>query len=169
MKLWDYYDEKARPDTTFKFEITDHKAVSKERPRAARAGHHYTPQRTRKFEKLVADWAGTVQRPPFTCPVEVLVVIHEPIPKSYKGKRRLAAELNLIAPPVGDLDNKLKAITDALNGVAYIDDRQIKKIDAERRYGERHLITVIINRAGLSNQELAEFDSEHNGGSATVG
>jgi Holliday junction resolvase RusA-like endonuclease len=88
------------------------------------------------------------------------VAIYDPIPKSYNALRKAAAELGLINPPVGDLDNKVKAITDGLNGVAYIDDKQINCIEATREYGDHHMIFVRVERNGLSLEELREY-AEH--------
>ncbi len=138
------------------------KAVSKERPRVGAAGHIYTPPRTQKFEKYLAQAAGTLNRQPYTCPVKVTVCVTDPIPKSYKGIKRQAALLNLISPQVGDLDNKVKAITDGLNGVAYIDDKQINSLRAERIYGSEHSIYVEIKRNGLSAGELQEYGKRSN-------
>jgi Holliday junction resolvase RusA-like endonuclease len=87
----------------------------------------------------------------------VTITIVEPIPKSYTGYKRKAAELNLISPPVGDLDNKIKAITDGLNGIAYIDDKQINCLAADRRYGTEHVIHVEIKRNGISMTEVDRY------------
>ncbi len=136
------------------------KAVSKERPRVGAAGHIYTPPKTQKFEKYIAEAAKTLMRAPYTCPVRVNIMLYEPVPKSYKGDKREAAELGLISPPVGDLDNKVKAITDGLNGIVYIDDKQINCLRAERAYGEEHSIFVQIERNGLSSGELEKYGRE---------
>ena len=137
------------------------KAVSKERPRAGGAGHFYTPKRTKQFEKMIATAASTLNRRPYTCPVSVRITVYDPIPKSYKHAQRLAAELNLISPLVGDLDNKVKAITDGLNGVAYIDDKQINELFSNRVYGDEHKIIVRIKRNGLSVGELEEWQAKN--------
>ncbi len=50
---------------------------------------------------------------PVTGPVELSVRVYRP------AKR-------------GDLDNSLKVLLDALKGVAYVDDKQVKKIVAEQ-------------------------------------
>ncbi len=136
------------------------KAQSKERPRAAKGGHFYTPPKTVKFERMVRDAAKFVDAKPYTCPVSVDVVITEPVPKSFPKWKREAAELGLLCPPVGDLDNKIKAITDALNGLAYIDDKQISHMSGVKQYGDEHYIFVRIARSGLS---LAEVEAIRNG------
>ena len=49
--------------------------VPKGRPRFTKGGFAYTPDKTRKYEKLVASLAKTAMagRPPFGCPVKVMV------------------------------------------------------------------------------------------------
>lgn len=49
----------------------------------------------------------------------------------------------------GDLDNRIKVILDALNGVAYEDDKQIVKIIAER-HDDKHepRVEVVVSLAG---------------------
>lgn len=46
----------------------------------------------------------------------------------------------------GDLDNILKAVQDGLNGVAWYDDTQVVKIEAERRQGKPERTEVCIWR-----------------------
>lgn len=166
MRLIDFYEHIAIDDKPIDL-FMPWKAVSKERPRKGASGHMYTPKRTRDFEKLVGDVAKTIARPAFTCPVVVRIIIMEPVPKSYKGIKREAATSGLISPPVGDLDNKVKAITDGLNGIAYLDDNQINRIIASRLYGDRHSISVTIRRNGLSAKELEDYGQlRYSGGSA---
>ena len=138
------------------------KAVSKERPRVGRSGHIYTPPRTQKFEKTIAEAAKTLRREPYTCPVKVCVGIYEPVPKSYPKWKKLGAELGMLSPPVGDLDNKVKAITDGLNGIAYLDDRQINYIIATRTYGDEHTIHIQVERNGLSLGEVERYVKSNN-------
>lgn len=157
MSLLDLYHRLRYEDTPMVLDINNVFAVSKERPRKGRSGHMYTPKRTQKFERLIADIAKTLNRQPYTCPVKVVVEVWEPIPVSYKGAKLMAARLGLISPPRGDLDNKVKAITDGLNGVAYVDDKQINCIRADRGYGASHKIHVVVSRNGLSNGEVERY------------
>lgn len=155
--LAEYYYKLVNSDECVELTIRQ-KAVSKQRPRTGKGGHFFTPKATRDFEKYVAKVAATAVARPFTCPVSVSIIIKDPIPASYKGIKRAAAELNLISPPVGDLDNKCKAITDAMNGIVYVDDRQIKQQHSTRIYGDEYLIRVTVSRAGLSPMELEKFE-----------
>jgi len=128
------------------------KAVSKERPRVGKSGHVYTPKRTRGFEKLVA--RSCLIQKPVTYPIKVFVSIMETPPKTWPVEKRQLALAGLIVPTRGDLDNQLKAITDGLNGLAYVDDVQITAIEACRCYGINNRITVHIKQAGLSSVQI---------------
>ena len=39
----------------------------------------------------------------------------------------------------GDLDNHLKSVLDALNGIAYLDDAQVVSISGTKNFGEPHI------------------------------
>ena len=39
----------------------------------------------------------------------------------------------------GDLDNHVKAVMDSLNGICFVDDRQVVEIHATKQYGEPHI------------------------------
>ena len=83
-----------------------------------------------KSYKAEAGWRAKAAgiRDPIVGPVEVRVVF-------YPRDRRLI-----------DLDNALKVALDALNGIAYGDDKQICRIVAERRapHGEARLEVEIL-------------------------
>ena len=84
---------------------------SKGRPRFTKQGYAYTPKTTRQAETAVLDafeiecplWEPTLEK------VRLEVDIH------YKGKA------------IGDGDNVYKLVSDALNGRAYMDDKQVRK------------------------------------------
>lgn len=129
-------------------------AVSKERPRVGKSGHVYTPKRTKDFENKIAAHAVKVLDGPVTYPLKVSVTIWETPPKTWPPEKRLLALHGLVVPTRGDLDNQVKAITDGLNGVAYVDDVQITRIDANRVYGIRNRILVTITQAALSPVQI---------------
>lgn len=83
-----------------------------------------------KTYKAEAGWRAKAAglRAPLSGPVEVRAVL-------YPRDRRLI-----------DLDNALKVALDALNGIAYEDDKQVCKITAERRapHGEARLEVEIL-------------------------
>lgn len=134
--------------------VYTNKVVPKERPRTGKGGHVYTPTRTRKCEDAIAKLVPATWRP-LLCPVKVTVKILELPPKWAASLPEHL--INDMAPKKGDLDNKVKTITDALNGLAYKDDDQIRHIDAKRSYGNRNECVVTIERWGLSDHEARQI------------
>ena len=62
-----------------------------------------------------------------------------------KGRIRLHADFfkrrkGLLTAQWGDVDNFLKAVMDALNGICYKDDGQVTQISGTKNYGEPHII-----------------------------
>lgn len=57
------------------------------------------------------------------------------IPKSYTKGKRLACQHNINRPAKKpDIDNVLKAVMDALNGAAYVDDKQVVSVTCRKYY-----------------------------------
>lgn len=104
------------------------KPRSKQRPRSTRSGHTYTPKETREYEKLISElYAGVA----FTDgPLEVELIFDKD--KTEITIKELKPSKN---PPKlrGDIDNYAKAILDALNGVAYTDDKQIISLKLRKK------------------------------------
>jgi Holliday junction resolvase RusA-like endonuclease len=108
-------------------------AVAKGRPKFARRGQHitaYTPEKTVSFENLVKDRAANAmknQRLTMTAgPVQAVVNIYLPIPKSWPKKFKemaLAGQVGMTKKP--DMDNIIKALFDAMNGIIFKDDSQV--------------------------------------------
>ncbi len=103
------------------------KPRSKQRPRSTRSGHTYTPKETREYEHFISQTYSGVAF--LEGPLHVTLVfdnekteitIRELRPKKIPSKLR------------GDIDNYAKAILDALNGVAYTDDKQIVSLELKK-------------------------------------
>ena len=111
----------------------------KERPRVAN-GHAYTPQKTREYEEAMRlAYVASVKSAPHErgVPLKLTLYCEYPIPKSDSKKKHGEKANGTIKPTIKpDLSNVLKAVEDALNGVAYFDDSQITKIVAIKRYGD---------------------------------
>jgi Holliday junction resolvase RusA-like endonuclease len=117
--------------------------VGKGRPRAfqtrgaRRTIKMHTPEKTRAYEDAVA-LAGKLAmqgREPLGGPVAMRLDIFMPIPASWSKAKREAALLGGVMPiSVPDSSNVLKAVEDALNGIAYIDDSQIIDVWVRKRY-----------------------------------
>lgn len=108
--------------------------VPKGRPRMGRGGRVYTPSSTRAYEELVAaEWmaAGRPVLPPGPFELDCLFVFARPA-SHYRTKARV---LRPSAPvlPREDLDNLVK-IVDALQGLAFSDDRLCARLGAWKRW-----------------------------------
>jgi Holliday junction resolvase RusA-like endonuclease len=135
------------------------KALSKERPRTGKGGHFFTPKRTREYERAIKEMAEVfVMEPPVDFPVAFTVLITHKVAKSWPDWKANLAQANLISPNRGDLDNKVKAISDALNGIVFLDDVQICWLKAEMRYGSKELIEVLVTRAGYTIEEARRLN-----------
>lgn len=120
--------------------------VAKERPRFNKLGHAYTPEKTRYYEKSLA------QLMRFECRLRS----HLP----YLGPLKLAVRFILKKPskpkhktqPISrpDVDNFLKGLLDAANGILWGDDSQIVHVDAKKIYD-------IDNKIGRIELILEEF------------
>lgn len=124
-----------------KFEIPG-EPTGKARPRVTRWGTHNT-EKTILYENLVKmcyqEQCGTYTENP----IYALVSVYCGIPKSTPKKNlplMLKGEIQPCKKP--DIDNILKIIFDALNGIAYKDDTQIFEVHAIKRYAEVPRVVV---------------------------
>lgn len=121
--------------------------VGKARARSVPGRRPYTPKPTRAAEKQIAtEWmvAGRVRLP--DGPIDLWVTATMPRPaRHYRKDGSLSAEGCRHARPTGkpDLDNVVKLIADALNGLAWRDDAQIVSLHAMRVYGPSGRLQVI--------------------------
>ena len=111
----------------------------KGRPRFSKDGHAYTDSETRAYEnKIIAYYRkqlGAFQWPDSAF-ISVTVTAHYPIPKSATKAAKAMMEAGAILPSrKPDIDNVLKVVLDALNGVAYKDDSRVVEVCAGKRYG----------------------------------
>lgn len=120
--------------------------IGKARPRMTRTGIVYTPKKTVNYEVLIRQLFAVKypQFQPLEGPVRMSVSAWLRIPKTSK-KKTDAMESGEIRPTKKpDMSNILKSVEDALNCVAYLDDKQIVKIDIEKRYSTRPRIELMI-------------------------
>ena len=134
--------------------IVDGKVQPKQRPRVFRNKYTgrtqtITPQATVDYEnKVKASFYEACDGEKFflTGAVQMTVNVYVAISKSTPKKTRekmLTGELKPITR-TGDLDNLFKAISDALNGVAYDDDSQIIDATIRKFYGEQAKAEITI-------------------------
>lgn len=112
----------------------------KARPRFSRRSETvYTPSKTAKYEKEIRQsfLAAGGKMIPAGSYVAVTVDAYFKIPKSYTKRKRLDCEHNIIRPDKKpDIDNVLKVVLDALNKVAYADDKQVVGIICRKWYSQ---------------------------------
>lgn len=119
----------------------------KERPRFVPGmTRPITPKKTLEYERMVLQIfkARFPGHEPFVGPVMVRMTAVFPIPKSFTvAQRRAALEGKMFCTSKPDKDNIEKAIYDALNGAAWVDDSQVSG-GCIKRYGSPARIDVTI-------------------------
>ena len=119
--------------------------IGKGRPRFAR-GRAYTPPITHRAEMKVAAIASGAMieagLKPFTAPVSCVIVARYRIPPSWTKAKQADAQAHKIVPGKPDLDNVLKLILDACNGVCFEDDAQVAWIEAIKTFSDEPGIMV---------------------------
>ncbi len=121
--------------------------VAQPRTSTAKSGHRYTPDNGIHLYKAAITRAYREQRDtaPHDGPVAMTVTFIMPRPRSIRWKKRPMPRCWHTKRP--DADNMLKAVKDALNGIAYTDDSRVCKVEVTKRYasgdeGPRTEITI---------------------------
>lgn len=131
-----------------KYEITVFgDPTGKGRPRFTRAGHTYTPQKTKDYENLVrATFISSYPKAiALEDPVKANIVAYYQIPKSYsKKKAQECLYGNIQVQNKPDCDNIAKIILDSLNGYAYIDDKQVVELNVIKQWSNEPRVDVYI-------------------------
>ena len=127
------------------------KPMGKQRPKASTRGgfaRMYTPEATISYENLVVTEFER-QNPgaePIEGMVEGRVISFYPIPSSKSKKVKQQMLDGIIRPTVKpDLDNIEKIIYDALNGIAFVDDKNIVQMKSEKWYADVPCTIIEIN------------------------
>ena len=118
----------------------------KGRPRATTIGGHarmYTPSKTRGYERTI--WASYREAGGGMLygNLQMRIVAVRMIPQSSSAKRKA----DLRGRPCRskpDIDNIIKVLCDALNGVAYEDDSQVVEVSAKKIWGDEPHVWVEI-------------------------
>jgi Holliday junction resolvase RusA-like endonuclease len=107
----------------------------------------YTPPETVAAERALALEARAIlsaRNPILTGPVALTVTIWIEPPASWsKAKRADAINMRRWVVVKPDVDNVLKLIGDALNGVAWADDKQIASACIEKRYAANAATSIV--------------------------
>ncbi|MBE3087883.1 MAG: RusA family crossover junction endodeoxyribonuclease [Chloroflexi bacterium] len=122
--------------------------VGKQRPRFVRHGRHvqaYTPAQTVNYEALVKQTfaAKYPDFVPLPGPVRMMLSIY--IMPSKETARKIKKSVASIRPTIKpDASNVLKAVEDALNGLAYQDDKQVVDVSISKHYSTRPMVAVVV-------------------------
>lgn len=116
-------------------------------------GAKFTQEKTRQHEQLVAlmyrQQAGAFRFPKGTY-LDMRVIAYLPIPKSKnKIERQLMIEGKIRPTVKPDWDNIGKLIADALNGIAYDDDKCIVDAQVRKFYSDNPRTEVILQIATI--------------------
>jgi Holliday junction resolvase RusA-like endonuclease len=122
--------------------------VGKQRPRFARRGNKlitYTPAKTENAEAKIALFAKSAGVELTEGAVSLDIRLFFQVPKSWSNKKReraLEGEIPHTTRP--DVDNCIKTIKDALNGIAYQDDSQVVEIHSIKQYSTQNKTIIQI-------------------------
>ena len=137
----------------YKFEIRGLNPIPKERPRAARNNHHYTPERTRTYEKTVGLLIGNQAKR------QGINIIKD------MGDAKLGIIVHYIRKskhPV-DTDNLTKSLKDALEGVLWKNDRTVSGDCAYVSYDGKNpgiILTVMPYEEWLNRTNVEHYSGK---------
>jgi len=115
------------------FEIPG-KPFGKQRPRFTRTGRAYTPKETIAHEEAIRMIAKPKFPKPITGPARLTVWATFKPARSWT-KKKTAEHLGRWHTMTPDGDNIVKAVSDALNGIAYQDDSQVAVMVCHKLWG----------------------------------
>jgi Holliday junction resolvase RusA-like endonuclease len=111
--------------------------------------HGVTPEKTVLYENLIKTIFIQTGYPMIEEKIPLLMVVnaHYGISKSTSKKDRLLMSEHSLRPTKKpDVDNIVKVVADALNGIAYHDDSQIVNVVISKWYSENPRVEVKINQ-----------------------
>ena len=123
----------------FKFFIPG-KPVGKGRPRFTTFKGRaiaYTPKTTKEAEKLCRDAFLDLYEncEPLRTPVQISIHAVFRVPSDFsKAKKQLVYDRKIVPSKKPDLDNIVKLVLDAMNGLAFTDDANVVSISALKRF-----------------------------------
>jgi Holliday junction resolvase RusA-like endonuclease len=122
----------------------------KGRPRFARQGTFvktYTDAKTLIYEKSIQTYAKQAMgsTSPLIGAVAAYLHIGIPIPPSYSKTRQIAC-INGDERPTKkpDIDNIVKAVLDGMNGIVYLDDKQVVDLHLTKVYSSKEGIDIMV-------------------------
>lgn len=121
--------------------------VAAVRPKVTRWSTYYPGE----YGKYLPELRGMLQQgwpvPPKSGLVELDLEFRLPRPRSHYGTGRNAQKVKGSAPvvPHQDVDNLLKGAMDAATGVLYLDDKQVVRVTAVKRYGQPAIVYRLVD------------------------
>lgn len=109
------------------------KVRGKARPRFYN-GHAVTPKETKDYEATIAYEYLHAKGKLTERPIEVSIIVRLAVPKSESISRQTLKIQSLRPTKKPDIDNIAKVVLDALNGVAYVDDKQVVELRVSKRW-----------------------------------
>lgn len=132
----------------YEFEVPG-KIIGKGRPRLnTYTGSVYTPTRTKDYENLIMQYflLKYPRYETFEGRVQVEINAFFEVPKTTKkADKVLMLEHKINPTKKPDIDNIVKIILDAMNGIAFKDDIQITKLNVEKTYALEEKVQVKIS------------------------
>jgi len=125
--------------------------VPKARARTVRKGGRtwsFTPKKVAVWEKIVKEEAAKHFERPIIGPIMISMIFYMDRPASRRK--------DIWVPTTPDLDNLEKSVLDALNGVAYDDDRFVVAKNSQKKYIRREEPHITIRVTSLSKQVSIE-------------
>ena len=122
----------------------------KQRPRICRINGRrvtYTPRQTTEYEKLVRAGYTSVSKVIFQKDklLEIsILALFTILQRASKKLKKLMLNGKILPTKKPDVDNVIKIILDALNGVCYHDDRQVCRVYFEKMYAENPEVKILI-------------------------
>lgn len=105
-----------------------------------------TPEKTKSYEDLIR-WSYNSAGGEYYAEktLEIDIKAYYPIPKSFSKKKAGNAESGELRPVTKpDCDNVIKVVLDALNGVAYHDDKQVVCVSCNKYYARTGYLHITI-------------------------
>ena len=131
----------------------------KERPRWTMVSNTsivYTPRNTRDYEKIIKTFYKINNFKAFKKDdaLEISAIAYYQIPKNTKKSHKLLMLKGKMLPTKKpDIDNIIKVVLDALNGIAYHDDSQVCKVNFMKMYSEDPRLKILIKKVGEDSNE----------------
>ena len=113
------------------------KPQPKQRPRMTKSGHVYTPKQTKEYENIVGWTARTVFKDnPSEQPFKVVLDIYLKLPQRTTHLEGSWCMKNI------DIDNVAKSVLDGLNGIVWLDDKQVVELSIRKYWSKEERIEV---------------------------